>query len=305
MSRNSKKSPQIHFMGGLGNQLFQFAYAHGLSNQFSEPYIFSIDHNARIDRAFDLEVLLRDCQHSSGNSSPSSISSPTIRTKIVRRAVNQLAKFNFLKHGVDSIAGIELNPFSSRRRDLLGKKWKNNIGYFQHWDLVEANWPFFGKELFNFLDHHVDVSQYQAEVSDSIILHVRRGDYVSAKNTMGLLSGDYYKLLLSKISNGHSKKILVFTDSKELINESFIREFEYQILGPDELSAWQTLKLISLGKEIVAANSTLSWWGGYLALQRDSGAKCYVPNPWFRDWHQRVENAFLHPKMTPVSSIFE
>jgi len=54
---------------------------------------------------------------------------------------------------------------------------------------------------------------------------------------------------------------------------------------------------------MISANSTLSWWGGYLALKR--GAASFIPYPWFKNWTPEVGSAFNFPgfKILPAAFI--
>jgi hypothetical protein len=92
------------------------------------------------------------------------------------------------------------------------------------------------------------------------IIHVRRGDYQRAPKQWGLLSIDYYLDALKEKS-----KTYCFTDlyRNEIPNSWFKRGLE--VFTASEVSEMETLWHFSQSTRLMIANSSFSWWGGYLA----------------------------------------
>jgi len=59
---------------------------------------------------------------------------------------------------------------------------------------------------------------------------------------------------------------------------------------------------MSRSKYVIAANSTFSWWGGFLASEH--AAKVFLPDPWFHNWPEEVGDAFYFPNCVRVKSDF-
>lgn len=109
-----------------------------------------------------------------------------------------------------------------------------------------------------------------------IVLHVRRGDYRLDQN-FGLVGPEYYHhavdYLHEKVGN---RPIWAFTDDPEYV-KSRLPACD-RVIGPD-LGAMATLQLMTQAEAVVAANSSLSWWGAW-ATHVDR--PIVAPVPWFR-----------------------
>ena len=99
-----------------------------------------------------------------------------------------------------------------------------------------------------------------------------------------------------------SISILVITDDPEEAKQIFEGNSDVKIIGPTELDEWGCLSLMSGAKAVITANSTLSWWGGFLSFK--NGGIMVIPNPWFAEWGERVGSAFAHPGVLQVDSGF-
>jgi hypothetical protein len=75
----------------------------------------------------------------------------------------------------------------------------------------------------------------------------------------GLLSLEWYL----KYKNLNMQTVIV-TDDKASALKLLKNENNYLILGPEDASVFQALSIMSKSSHLVAANSTLSWWGGFL-----------------------------------------
>ena len=302
MSRNSKKSPQIHFMGGLGNQLFQFAFAHEVFSKKKERLNFSTFKNLVEDRPFELQSLLQNCSHIDSEGKI------IRRFPLMRSLALRIMKFSFWRkkfhQNFPIIFGTELNPFTDRKKIHLSSKVRTHIGYFQNWNLVEKTFDLFRYELDKALENISLIDLDQIDFKNVVVIHIRRGDYLNPSNSFGILTPEYYLKALELIPGYENKSKIIVTDDPIHIKDIESKLNPNLILGPDQLSAWQTLKLISMSKYFILANSTLSWWGAYLAKSYDSNAVCIVPSPWFRDLNMGVEAAFEHPSFVCCESDF-
>ena len=120
---------------------------------------------------------------------------------------------------------------------------------------------------------------------NSVSLHIRRGDYLQSPNVGGLCSEEYYKsavdIIKSKVRNPH---FYIFSNDPEW-SQNFAKklEIEYTIIkhntGPN---SYQDMYLISKCRHNVLANSSFSWWGAYLN-QHDEAIKI-APRVWNRSY---------------------
>lgn len=129
---------------------------------------------------------------------------------------------------------------------------------------------------------------YQENIvaSNSVSLHIRRGDYVSNPRIYdkhGVCPISYYKQAVRLITENYSNaKFFVFSDDIEWAKNilDFIRD--KQIIEHFENSNHsdvQELWLMSQCKNHVIANSSFSWWGAWLS--KNDNKLIVAPRKWF------------------------
>lgn len=122
--------------------------------------------------------------------------------------------------------------------------------------------------------------------TNSVAVHVRRGDYVSnpavaAKH--GLCSDDYYRnavrLMRSHVPDAH---LFVFSDEPDWVRRNMEFEGPYTIVqSSGAASHHHDLTLMSSCRHQIIANSSFSWWGAWLNVNPE---KIVVsPSSWFRE----------------------
>ncbi len=125
-------------------------------------------------------------------------------------------------------------------------------------------------------------------LENTVSLHFRLGDYKSITMFHPIMSFEYYKNALSYLllKSNNIKNVLYFCEDGDLleVNET-IKQLQiiYPLLtfirATNQLDDWEQLLLMSACKYNVIANSTFSWWGGYLNDFSDK-IVCY-PSNWF------------------------
>lgn len=115
--------------------------------------------------------------------------------------------------------------------------------------------------------------QEQAQGCNSIALHVRRGDYLLHPNHL-VLPLKYYENALSYM-NAMKKdtEVFVFSDDLDWCRDNFM-ECHFVDLGDECLE----FELMRSCKHFIIANSTFSWWAAYLSQD----ATIIAPKQWWR-----------------------
>jgi len=129
------------------------------------------------------------------------------------------------------------------------------------------------------------------------VLHVRRGDYLSIAQTHGLLSPRYYEKNLDE----KMYRILV-TDDLSGAQDVISVVNPDQVFHPGNSSAWQTLALMAEAKRLILANSTLSWWGAFLANQNN--AEVLFPEPFYKGLPPQLHEKLVLPDVKMVEADF-
>lgn len=122
--------------------------------------------------------------------------------------------------------------------------------------------------------------------SESIAMHFRRGDYLSEvnKQIFAQQGVDYYLKAIDVIrdkAGSDGLEAYVFTDDIEYFNsvkDSFA-DISLHVMPIRE--AYEDLYLMSCAKHHIIANSSFSWWGA--AISQDESGVTVAPAKWFLD----------------------
>lgn len=282
-------------VGGLGNQLFQFAMFHYILSETDETEgSLWIDKNPRQDRPYLLAELTGICRHVDRTNAP--YEGLKGKASIV---LNKIPESRLTKNfKVIEQREVKEFTFISNPDELLGKN-KFWIGYYQHFRYVENSWPTFGSELCTFVESIKGVPHLPDLYT---VIHIRGGDFYNLKARHGVLNLDYFKRALSLVDSRFKETVIVITDDIESTKKFCIELRPSLVFGPEDINEWESLKMMSNAACVITANSTFSWWGGRLALEH--GAKVFIPSPWFKQDSVGVKNAFEHPKFLRVRSSF-
>jgi hypothetical protein len=133
----------------------------------------------------------------------------------------------------------------------------------------------------------------QIAAAPSVSLHVRRGDYLQS-GAYAACSGDYYRAALHLVAEaaGLTPTIFVFSDDPAWARDHLDLPFAKVVVdfnGRD--TDYEDLRLMSLCRHNVIANSSFSWWGAW--LNRHPGKVVVAPKRWFADKH--LQNPDLLP----------
>ena len=290
---------KIGINGGLGNQLFQIAFAHATGESIS----LFIDSNPREDRPYELELFRENCSHIV-KVHKNNIFVNWLKIKLAR--IPQKLHLNFLFKAFSFLSRTELERYPFSYLHIYKKRNQRlYLGYFQHWRNVEDGWNHLSLEIMKTLENVFLGPIFDLDLESTIFIHVRCGDLINVSKTMGILGPDYYReaIRLIQIKNPQTNfQIIALTDDKAWARKMGLELNISDILGPDDMTAWQTLKLMSMAKYLVCANSTLSWWGAYLSSK--SNGTTFMPDPWFKNWKEPVGDAFYFPKSFLAKSWF-
>lgn len=127
----------------------------------------------------------------------------------------------------------------------------------------------------------------QIRQSDSIAVHVRRGDYVSNPKCNafhGTCDPSYYSGAVQQIrdATGRDHTAYVFSDDVQWARENIQLPCKARFVDHnDMISAHEDLRLMSMCDHQVASNSTFSWWAAW--MNPNPKKMVIVPLKWFAD----------------------
>lgn len=106
------------------------------------------------------------------------------------------------------------------------------------------------------------------EASMPVSLHIRRGDYASVPTTRKIhdvCGPDYYQKAAETIANGFPEaKFFIFSDDIPWVKENISLPYPVVYVSAPNISDYEELHLMSLCTHHIIANSSFSWWGAWL-----------------------------------------
>lgn len=264
--------------GGLGNQLFQYQFAHFLSEFYPDSTIIFQNNNGNHDRDYALAGLFKDCKH-------------LIKRDALSSGILSSVKFN---DRVNRLLGEKYNPChnffiyesNAFQSDLtlsqIERFRKRKIylpaivrGHFQSTNFRTSEC--FDNNLMTAVSSQRTKNR---KISQANLVHIRRGDYLHL-NSMGPLSLDYFEGVISTLDG----KITLHSDAnfETFLQTSWIERVD---LGTSmSTNAWDLLGDSLISNNLVGSNSSLSWWASYLWGKSNQGrhGNAIFPDSWLRE----------------------
>lgn len=260
----------VKFNGGLGNQMFQYAFGLSVSKKYKAEILFDFSYFEDVKstsnvttRFFEMGVFNVDCKPVK-NEDLESIVYPDAKSKIktkFKKLCPQLCGVTFVreKHSYSYDAKLFNNP-----------NFKFYEGYFQNEKYFKNVRP----ELLKRFTLKEPLDEKNQEVLDeikntnSVSLHIRRGDYITldyVNKIHGVCSLDYYakaiKYIAKKVKNPH---FYIFSDDIKWVLENLKTEYPFTVVDFNQGKGHLDMELMKNCKHNIIANSSFSWWGAWL-----------------------------------------
>lgn len=128
----------------------------------------------------------------------------------------------------------------------------------------------------------------------SISLHVRRGDYLQS-GAYASCGGEYYQAALARLAQITQSRptVFVFSDDPAWARDNLDLPFDKVVVDFNGRETdYEDLRLMSLCRHNIIANSSFSWWGAWLNANPDK--RVVAPKRWFAAEHR--QNPDILPK---------
>lgn len=282
--------------GGLGNQMFQYAYARTLQLEYNVQVKFNTflyRNKVNKDREFALEnlniskdILMGDKLSDYKNYEIFSQKIKWFRwaNKININKSNLLYKFMNYRGLYSPLAG-QYKYFSSVYNS-------ENDGYihggFQSWKYFEKYKDVIKKELEVCTPPSIKNKKMLNEIilNNSVCVHIRRGDYLDKQfSHLEICGYKYYYDAMSIVKKQLNNPVFyIFSNSHDdllWIKDNY--EFSGFNVRYVDLSNedYEELRLMYNCKHFIISNSTFSWWAQYLS--KYSNKVVFAPSIWNRD----------------------
>ena len=274
----------VKLMGGMGNQMFQYAMARTLSHR----------HNCRlfIDKSLCAEA---ERLTSSGLSlRPFGLDVFNIQGQIVNdeacHRTLKIRKENRLRRSAALMFCRVANNFSNcwrvliyERKDVAFDKsllrLPDNVvlqGYFPSYKYFRGIEDVIRRD-FAFTVEPDEQNQKMIELissSNSISVHLRRGDYISNEKTrgkFGVCNLTYYEKAIDYfIKTVEEPRIFIFTNDPDYAEDNLkINYPSIYVTHNSGRKSFEDMRLMSLCRHNIIANSSFSWWGAWINKNPD------------------------------------
>ncbi len=289
----------VRLMGGLGNQMFQYAAGKalaerlGVSLQLDRTFLDQRSENPGYTlRNFELDVF--------------QISASTAEKSVVARMRKPLENSMHRKLSNMFPSLIRNHVFSETQKKLIKEfELLTDPVYMEGYWQTEKYFLSIADQLRSKVFIPVAaISSMNAELvksigsTSSVSMHVRRGDYVTNVQTNkyhGTCSVDYYqhsaKMIVEKTGADH---FYVFSDEPEWVKANIVLPYATTYISHNiaRESYWDIV-LMQHCKHHIIANSSFSWWGAWL---NESRSKIVIaPKTWFNDVYMNNQTENLIP----------
>lgn len=284
----------VNVIGGLGNQMFQCAFAIALRERWKEEvrvdthhyhYIFSkyshgnnFYHNGyEIDKIFTKTGLKKA---SVWNILKVSYYVPNFVLSRIVRKVFPTRKKEFIQGAKDA--------FNFNETPLKEGKYAYYEGYWMCASYIEScrNEIIKAFEFPEFSTKENEEIAQKLSSDSSVTIHIRRGDYLNASNVANICTLEYYrKAILEARKVIEKPTFFIFSNDQEWCMENLKDEFRdaevHFVTNNKGPESYRDMQLMSLARCNILANSSFSWWGAFLNGREDQIA--YVPYKWMND----------------------
>jgi len=119
-----------------------------------------------------------------------------------------------------------------------------------------------------------------------IAIHVRRGDFLNLPNMYNVVKPTYYFNAVKEIQkNFGPRPIHLFSDDPssaiQFLGKNF--QIDHVVSQSVDMRTAEIFELLSRYPYLVGANSTFSWWAGYLGYLRGTSIYCTMPEKFLGD----------------------
>ncbi|MCX6469273.1 MAG: alpha-1,2-fucosyltransferase [Corynebacteriales bacterium] len=271
--------------GGLGNQLFEYAAGFAQSRRLGCPlYIDVSAFCSYAQRSFEIDTLgLPGTLVNLDYPRQAADGSVGLRHRVAA-AMPPLARLRISRSPVFRPASREVDPSI----DAI-TPGTTLSGYFQSPRYFADH----ADELFGILEAAFARARRDGPAlpSDFLAVHIRRGDYLQARNRgiHGLARPGYFRAALQRVAGLPSTQVL-FTDSPELLAPDFNFLADAEIYDPElAMGPVTTLAAMAAGHGMVMSNSSFSWWAAWVMSRRDPSCPVVAPRPWHDAGHAATD----------------
>ncbi len=259
----------VHIYGGLGNQMFQYAFFEHLKNKKLDTYINTDCFKNNKEKEKHVQNFLLTETFLNINTTPVSdlISRVFYSNRYWWKFFRILRKITFQRSKT-------LNAFNIINKSNINKEMKQSkFHYRDYWDemsyIEEIEDIIKDAFVFNTINLEEKNKECLKNIknTNAVSIHVRRGDYlILSEHFGGICTEQYYNkaisLIKKKVANPY---FYIFSNDIDWCKTFFINLKDKTFIDWNtEKNSYLDMFLMSNCNHNIIANSTFSWWGAFL-----------------------------------------
>jgi hypothetical protein len=265
-------------MGGLGNQMLQYATGYALAKKKNAALLLDVNY-FKIDKKLnnthrEYELSIFHLQHPLY----SSILSNYIANKFI-------LKLGLLRKKIMPLLSVHYftdKDHPAKLQSPVSGTWYLD-GYWTNLDYFDE----YRADLLRVFDFSLSLNETnrllatKMENENAVAIHVRRTDYLLPQSSHPALSIEYYKKAINMLNKLAGDNVFyLFGDDHAWIRDNFAVDGKQFIFVDHNTgdTSFMDMALMTKCKHVVISNSTFSWWGAYLNARN---GKVIAPGEWF------------------------
>lgn len=257
------------FEGGLGNQMFQYAFYLGVKKKYGGVWLFDDTKSKNHHNGFELDKIFGLC-----------------RPKwFYHYAIRSLRKLGLRKSVIKEQTDIYYNKIQPIKKTLgyvaYEGFWQSEK-YFLDVEKEVKKAFLFDPSKYNYASKILS-EKIAAREHNYISLHVRRGDYMYELQRHVCDIGYYNRAIDYMREHIINPYFIIFSDDIQWCRSQFKDSNEILYVDWNQnTDSWQDMSLMSKCSHHIIANSSFSWWGAWLGENNDKIVIC--PKHWNVDY---------------------
>ena len=255
----------VTFNGGLGNQMFLFAFCHALRRRSILSLVeMDIENTYGQHNGFELFRLFKAIEYKGG----------IYYRRVKNLIVKYQTKYLFKEITEDTVLR---RPISGVYPFMVYNGFWQSEHYFKAYETDI-------RRLFTFdttsLNPRSAALAPELRQDNTVSLHIRRGDYTEHPEFRNICTTDYYRAAVEVINQQVTNaRFYVFTNDATWVRQH-INFVPYQLIDWNmQVDSWQDMYLMTQCRHNIIANSSFSWWGAW--LNNNCHKVVVAPQRWF------------------------
>lgn len=270
---------RVYLSGGLGNQMFQYATARSLSLNTGQRLIVDnhlfFKKTQSTKRNYELSIFNIDQKPRSSTAERFLLKG--YRALIPYQKIQNIYARLFNIYSDKRFKEAQDNSINLNTSIRLFGYFQNEKYFKQHASIIKSDFLFK-----NILSPKNEEVAKKIKTSNSVSIHIRRGDYLASNSNLSILSLEYYTDAINYIKTViDNPSFFIFSDDiawarKNLELDSSSTYIDWNIGN----NSYVDMQLMSLCKNNIIANSSFSWWAAWLNTYINK--KVIAPSTWYK-----------------------